>query len=307
MLVDIRTRPTSDEEDDVVSSAPPLAIALARKAIPPKPPPPPKLGNVDRAHLPKPRPPQSAEAPEARVGEFSLGEILAFADLPHPAQAQLAATARIERLGPDEEVSGFAAALLLDGPASVYATIVDVPALQLEPLTLVPSRGTLAETIALRVVAGGPGARVAVWSPEHFDAALASCPWVQTELHSEADRFQALAGATMGAIGDLDEATRQASLPRLSVRVIAPGELVADRGVPSLGLAVVGLGAIHVGDSEVLTPGDLLFPSTALDGSLTPAAAYAGAGGALLLVADRPLASALFAELPAMLELVSQS
>jgi hypothetical protein len=177
--------------------------------------------------------------------------------------------------------------------------------MQLEPLMLVPSRGTLADTMALRIVAGGPGARVATWGSAPLDAALASCPWVQEELGAEADRFQALAGATMGPIGDLDDTTREALLPRLSVRAVSPGELVIEEGVPSLGLVIVGLGAVQAGD-VALTSGDLLFPATAFDGSLTPAPAYASASGALLLVADRPLASALFAELSALLALVSQ-
>lgn len=307
MMVDVRTRSSADEGDDVVSSAPPLAALLARRPAPPKPPPPPKPGRVDRARLPKPRPPRGSEASvaSARIEGVALEEVLAFADLPHDALAQLVATATVEQLGADEEVSGFAAALVLDGAASVSATIVDVPVAQLDPLMLVPSRGTLVDTMALRIVAGGPGARIATWGSAQLDAALASCPWVQEELGMEADRLQALAGATMGPLGDLDDATRAALFPRLSVRAVPPGELVIEQGAPSLGLVIVGLGAVHAGDAA-LTAGELLFAAAAIDGGLTPAPAYAGVSGALLLIADRPLASALFAELPALLDLVSQ-
>src|SRR6185312_16728099 len=104
------------------------------------------------------------------------------------------------------------------------------------PGTVVPTSGTFPGGVALRVVAGPGGARVAVWEQPVLDEALHACTWVLEELKAEADRLQALAGATMGPLGDLDEALRERVLSRLSVRATPAREEVDTDPAPAVAL-----------------------------------------------------------------------
>ncbi len=198
---------------------------------------------------------------------------------------KLASLARVEVLGADEEVSAFGAALLVHGEASVCATIVDERISRAEVGTLVPTRGTFAGAVALRVVAGPAGARVAIWDQSVIDDALRSCPWVLEELVARADRLQALAGATMGPLGELDEPTRDRVLERLVVRVALAQEAVSADGAAA---ALVCVGSVEVstaGEPVVVRAGEVLFPRANAEG------AKAGAHGAILLVGDAELAA----------------
>lgn len=220
-----------------------------------------------------------------------------FVDLPAEMQARIASLARIEDLAADEEVSAFGAAVVLDGEGAVCAAIVDASISRAKPGKLVPARGTFAEAMALRIVAGAAGARVAVWDHPAIEDALRSCPWVLDELKARADRLQALAGATMGALGELDEAARRVILHRLAVRVAQPGETVVEAGAQAIGLLLVCVGSIDLGEGSV-RPGDVLFPRAATGDEPAPSAARAGTSGALLLVGDATAArelAALFA------------
>jgi hypothetical protein len=253
----------------------------------------------------------AADAPERRsLAGVSLDDVPALADLPEDMQDGLVASARVAELAVDEELSGFGAALVLDGSAFVCATIVDVAAMTAEPRTVIAPRGSLADPIALRIVAGANGTRLAVWEAPVFDAALDPCPWVRDEIRDAADRIQALAGATMGPLGELDDPTREGSLARLEARVLEPGEVLVARGGAALGVVLVGVGTLDLADdagatTQTLKSGELLFPGSALDGSAAPATARAGQGGAIVLTSDRKTAGALFAEFPSLLELFS--
>ena len=229
-----------------------------------------------------------------------LEAVEAFADVPPETRERLASLARVEALGADEEVSGFGAALLVEGAASVCATIVDEPVSRAALGTLIPARGTLSEAVALRVVAGQGGARVALWDQAPIDEALRACPWVLEELAARADQLQARAAATMGPLGDLDEPTRDHVLDRFAVRVARAHEAIALGPSPSagpsaavkdagIGVALVCAGSIEVsagGKAAVLRAGDALLPQE-------DAHAKAGAQGAILLVADAPTAAEL--------------
>ena len=216
----------------------------------------------------------------------TLEHVEAFADVAPEMRARLASLAMIDALGADDELSGFGAALLIDGAASVCATIVDEPIARAEPGALVPARGTFAGAMALRVVAGPAGARVAVWEQAVLDDALRACPWVLEELTARADRLQALAGATMGPLGELDEAMRDRVLERLVVRVAQAQEAVG----PEQPVALVCVGSVEVsagGKPVVVRAGEVLFPRAEAEG------AQAGAHGAILLVGDGPPAAEL--------------
>src|SRR5262249_47876839 len=153
----------------------------ARSSAPPQAPRPSKPGGHAPATHPEPPAPVS-------LGASALENVEAFADLPPDARARLASLAQVQVLGADDEVSGFGAALLVEGAASVCATIVDERVSRAEPGELVPMRGTFADAVALRVVAGPAGARVATWDQAVIDEALRSCPWVIEELAARADR-----------------------------------------------------------------------------------------------------------------------
>src|SRR5262249_14430339 len=149
----------------------------ATKPPPPASPPPPPPAS--------PPPPPPAAGLDAAV----LEGVEILADLPVDARGRLCSLARGEALGADEEGAGFGGALLVTGSASVCATIVDERVSRAEPGTLVPTRGTFAEAVALRVVAGSSGARVAVWDQTVIDETLRPCPWVLEELAAHADRL----------------------------------------------------------------------------------------------------------------------
>jgi hypothetical protein len=298
------------------ATAPAAPPPAARKlSVPPAPlstppprlsfPPPPALPSVPKPSVAPAAPPAKSLPPPPAVllDGLPLDEVDAFVDLPPEMQQRLVALARIEALSADEEVSSFGAALLLAGEASVCATIVDTPACRAVKGTLVPSRGSLAEPVGIRVVAGSQGARVAIWEQPIIEDALKSCPWVLDELVSRADRIQALAGATMGPLGEVDEASRNELLDRLIVHFAQPFESLVDDSGATLGIAVVGGGVVDLvahGDlaAKALHPGETLFARAVLEGRPAPRGAQAGASGALVLVGEAKIAKELMASSP---------
>jgi hypothetical protein len=235
-----------------------------------------------------------------------------LSDLPPEQQAALASTARVEQLGQEEEASGFGIALILSGQAAVCAAVNDALASRALGGTIIPNlssldaSGAAGEMVRLRVVSQVPATRVALWSRETVESVLRSCPWVHAELIEHGDRLKARAGATMGPLGELDEMSRLQVLESLSVQKLAEGHAFLEKGAGPCGIAVVGAGSLEVGEgvaAELLSPGDLLFASRALDGSPAPARVAAAEGGALVLVGDRRVAQELFAMLPHLIEL----
>jgi hypothetical protein len=300
-----------------LSSAPapdfqgPKPLSIAPPASPPRiptpPPPPPKPASVAPPRIPTAPPPPPPEE-RAYLGDVALDEVDAFADLPPDAQRELARVARVEELGADEEVSGFGAALLLEGEAMVCATLVDAAACRVVRASIVPSRGTLPEPVSVRVVVGPNGGKIAVWEQTVIDEALRTCPWVLEELSTRADRLQALAGACIGPLGDVDETFRNMLLERLTLRVAAPHERLAHKGDKLSGIVLVGAGSVDLLGSDadsVARPGDFLFPRAVLEGHPSPLDAHAGSAGALLLIGDRQLAQELFVTAPPLVAVLS--
>jgi hypothetical protein len=246
----------------------------------------------------------------ASFADIRLADISAFGDLPAEVHDLLTEVARIEELGKDEEVSGFGATLVVQGDAVVSATIVDTPALRAPRGTLIPSRGTLTESVALRVIAGSDGARVAVWNQAVLDMALKSCPWVLDDLRPLADRLQALAGATMGPLGELDEAARSKVIERMAVRVVPPHEIIAEQGNKLPWLAVVGAGAVELLKADRVTgevgAGDFVFPGVVVRDLPAPTTIRAGAAGALLLTGDHALAREILTGSPPLIGILGE-
>lgn len=233
-----------------------------------------------------------------------LDRVDGFGDLPAEVQVALAKSASIVELGVDEEVSGFGIALLLSGAAVVCPTIADAAAVALDEAQLAPAITAHPDGSSIRVVATAP-ARVATWDKPVIEACLKSCPWVLDDLLARGDRVAALTGATMGPLGDLDESSRFLALSNLSVRSLAPSEVLVAAAGEVAGLTIVGLGSIVQGDGEQsFGAGDVVLAGSVLEGGPAPAEIKAGADGALVLVATRMKTLELFSTIPSLIELL---
>jgi hypothetical protein len=252
---------------------------------------------------------------EASIGGISLSQVPGLQDLPEDAQHALVASVRLETLMIDEEVTNFGIALVIEGWVTIMPTIADSACAHAQKGEVVFTAGTLPDSIGLRVVSGQDDTLVAVWDSEALEQATQDCPWVADELRVVADRYQALAGVTMGAMGDrLDDSLRALVTDRCQVKTLLPYEVLVERGHTLPGLHIVGGGRIEIivetedGTGEVadeLGPGDFLFAPQVLGGSPASATARAGAGGALVLFADRMTTHELLVSVPPMLELLA--
>jgi hypothetical protein len=304
--------PNYDAEEDPSPTPVRLSVADAESEFDEEP---------DTDAEPEPFPQAEAEAaPEAvpelsepLVSGLSLAEIRGFEDFPPETQLALAKAARVDHLGIEEEVGGFGLALVLHGGVNVMPAIADVACGTAVAKDLIFGRGTLSEGVALRLVAMAPDTEVAVWDFEAIEPALADCPWVLEELQSVADRYQALAGVSMGPMGDrLDDSLRGMVLSRCQVVRLLPGEVLVEEGKPVGGLYIVGAGRIELGNDPAspgsegeLGPGDFLFAPQVLAAGAAPTAARAGSTGALLMMADRHAAHELMVSVPPLLELLA--
>jgi hypothetical protein len=321
---DLPSGPPSSKQPDAQRALSPAKIpnwaepARAPAAPAPESDPPVILSVVPTAFS-EPAPPPAAPASHSRpsqlprpteIGGISLAEVPGLEDLPDESQAQLVQGAEIHTLTANEEVAGFGLALVLDGAVAVMPEVADVAAAQARRGELVFSQGHLEEGIRMRVVAGGGGAQVATWPFEAFSSAITACPWVGDELKRVGDRFQALAGVTMGPMGDqLDDMLRALVIERCEVKYLLPGEVMAQAGKPVPGMVIVGAGRLEVLEGEgpsarvveELHPGDFLFAPQILQASPAPGTARAGKGGALVLFAERKIAHELLVGVPPLL------
>jgi hypothetical protein len=260
---------------------------------------------------PEPEPEPAPEPAEPLVAGVLLSEVRGFEDFPPETQVALAQAARVERLAKDEEVGGFGLALVLRGSVSVMPAIADTACGTAGPRELVYGRGTLADGVALRLVANADETEVAVWGFEAIEPALADCPWVRDELQEVADKYQALAGVSMGPMGDrLDDMLRGLVLSRCQLMRLLPGEVLVEKGKQVAGLFIIGAGRIELGNSgepaeRELGPGEFLFAQQILGGGKAPTGARAGAGGALLMATDRHAAHELMVSVPPLLEVLA--
>jgi CRP-like cAMP-binding protein len=283
----------------------------------PTPPPPPRARSEAPELLPPAPRTEPADAPvtaddgSARIDKVNLADVAGLQDLPPEAQLEFAQKARREKLDVDEEVGSFAVALVVEGWASIMPTIADVTCAFAQAGEVVFTDGTLEEGVALRVVAGETDTVVAVWDKAALAAATADCPWVADELRIVADRFQALAGAGMGPLGDrLDDSLRQSVTDRCEVRTLLPGEEIVDKGAEVPGMFIVGGGSVEIvsesGEIEQeLGPGDFLFAASVMSAMPAPAKARAAQSGALVLFAERMAAHELIVTVPPLLEILA--
>jgi hypothetical protein len=277
------------DRDEVVTSAPVIAkpekVASAARTAPSGPPPP-------------------------RNERVDLSRVESLSDLPDEARATFARAALVRDLARDEEVSGFALAVIVSGSLDLSATIVDATARRLETGAIVRSRGTIEHVAPIRLVAASGPARVATWDERSVAEAFRTFPWVEHELRAAADRLHAEVGATMGPLGErLDPVLRAGVTARLALRVLGEHEMFATRGRPIPGLLIVGAGELElVGDDGArrggsVRAGEFLFPSEVLRAAPAPSTVRAAAGGALILMAERGVAQELLVTCPPLLEI----
>lgn len=325
--------PAYTPEPSVITSALSMDELRRLSKRPPPPPPPPSMmevepeqeeGDDEEIEAPissdtrptwRPPAPPSGETPapvtsrppapmsEPPALSISLDEVSAFVDLTEDAQAELAKLARVEKLREGEELNATGLLLVVEGVAHIQPAIWDATAAIAKAHEVIYAEGSLEQNFPLRVVAEEGPLEVAIWSDEVIAEALANLPWVMDELRAQADRIQALAGASLGSIGErLDAMLRGQVLDRLRVRVLDEGEVIAHEGKPVPGMVIVGAGALELG-AEKLHPGDLLFPREILGGGVAPSMVRAAPGGALILFGDRHLAQELLVTWPPLLEI----
>ncbi len=292
----------SFEPEEVVTSAPPVNRPPGKA-----PPPPPKR------RIPPPPPSRPSVPPSIPPTRgVDLSEVEALSDLPDDARGEFASAAVVQQLVRDEEVAGFALALVLEGGVDLAATIVDAPAAHLSAGQVLRARGTVDHTTPLRLVCSTDAARVALWGELAVESAFRSCPWVEDDLRAAGDRYQAEVGITLGPLGErLDPGLRLDLTRRLTLRTLGEHEVCVTGGRPMPGLLLLGAGELELVDEAgaaagpTLQAGDFVFPTEVMHASPAPSTVRAGAGGALVLFADRAMAQELLVTCPPLLEILA--
>ncbi len=260
--------------------------------------------------VPAPAPRISTRSPRRMDNGVDLSEVEALSDLPDDARAAFADAATVQTLAREDEVSGFALALVLEGSVDLSATIVDAAAQRLNAGAVLRARGTIEPFSPVRLVGASETARVATWNEQAVTEAFRTCPWVEDELRAAGNRQQALVGITMGPLGErLDPSLRADVMSRLQLRALAEHEVITTRGSPTVGLLVVGGGELEflsedgTPNGTVLRPGEFLFPNESLRAAPAPSTVRAARGGALVLLAERGVAQELLVTCPPLLEI----
>ncbi len=317
----------------VVSQAP---VPLPPAALPPprraervsdiEPPAPPQMrameppqATVPDTFFPPATPPPPAPAmssapvyvpvtPPPPKEKLELRDLEAFILLDGPQRDDLGRTAQRAVLAPNDEVTGFALALVLKGEVNVAATVAEAPALRASAGELVRSGGTAIDQVKIRLVPVGEDVEIATWSDEDVARVLASAPAFAASLGELADRIQVRVGVALGPLGErLDFALRTEIVDRLETRHLKEGEIVVGAGKPVPGMIVVGAGSLELVDGAVtmmdVNPGEFLFAEAILGGGPAPHTARAGRGGATILFGGRLLAQELLVTCPPLLEL----
>jgi hypothetical protein len=214
---------------------------------------------------------------------IALSDVRGLCDLPEDSHRLLRQRARIERMGTGEDLSFFSVVLVLEGWVKLMPAIADVTCANATAGEVVFTQGTLDDGVALRVVAGQNGTTLATWDRQTFNAITDSCPWVADELRLIADSFQALAGTSLGMLGErLDDALREVVTSRCKVLTLLPHEILVSAGKTVPGMHIVGAGIVEILDAtgtlvSTSAPGDFLLTAQVLAGGACRKRGGAGA------------------------------
>jgi hypothetical protein len=215
-------------------------------------------------------------------------------------------TATIETLAAEEEVKLSGLVLIIEGQGAAQATVTDAVAGVLKAGEAIYSKSSIPETLSLRLVAEADPTKIAVWDQATVEDVLSASPGLIDKLKLASDRVQAIAGCTMGPLGErLDDGLRTVAIDRLEVRVLQPNEVIAEAGQPVPGMVIVGVGSVELdpnGGSR-FGPGDFVFATEVLGAEAAPSTARAGAKGAIILFGARALAHELLVSCPPLLEI----
>ena len=253
--------------------------------------------------------PASSAVPS--IHGVALSDVRGLCDLPEDVQRLLRKRARIERMGTGEDLSFFAVVLVLEGWVKLMPAIADVTCAMASAGDVVFTQGTLEDGVALRVTAGQNGTTLATWDKATFTEITEACPWVADELRLIADSFQALAGTTLGPLGErLDDSLREVVTSKCQVLTLLPHEVLVCEGKPVPGMHIVGAGTVELLDKAgalvaTCAPGDFLLVDQVLAGGMSPHTARAASGGALVLFAPRMVAHELLVSVPPLLEILA--
>jgi len=323
-LFEITKKPVPAPAAPRVPTPAPRPATLVPKAPVPsssfaKPPPsvgsPPAPSARTKSSMPPPPVVRESMAPAAdpiRISNVELRGVEPFSQLPEEAQRTLVRTAIIEDLVPGEARTSFGAVLVVGGEASICAVNLDVPVKLASARSFVASRGSLAEPVPMRILGGSSGATISRWSTEAFDQALSGHPRAAQDCRASSDALQARIGLTLGALADVDLATREEMLARLEVRALEPNEAITEEDGPMPGLVFVVGGSVEILEGDPVNvisdvrPGNLLFPEALWAGAAAPLRSRAASTGALLLVGDRKLALDFAETVPVVGELLSR-
>jgi CRP-like cAMP-binding protein len=280
--------PTAEPEPEPTAAAEPEPTAEPEPEATPAP---------ELTASPEPAP--ELEAP------FYLGALEASGELNDEQRKALFQSATVESIGAGDELKVTGLALILDGLVSVQATVSDVAAGTLKSGEALYAKSSIPDTMTLRLVAEANPTKVALWDLHAVEAALAGSSVLLEGLMQASNRIQAIAGCTMGPLGDrLDEGLRTSAIERLEVRVLQPNEIVATAGLPVPGMIILGVGSVELEqDGDRLGPGDFLFAREVLGGESAPSTARAGAKGAIIFFGARALAQELLVTCPPLLEI----
>ena len=299
-------KPKSAEDGERArAQASPSGVPRAAKTpTRPTKPPPPSLAPAAEAADDTPKTPA---VEDDALAPLDLSAVEAFADLPDDAKDSLARAAILRRYAKGESVGPFALAFVVSGDVDVMPSDLSTVATTIEAGRVVRARGSLDEPIPLRLVCASESV-VATWTVEAMQVGLGPCPWVEDDLRTSADRIQALAGSTLGVLGQrLSVELRTSIVERLAIRVFAEHEAIVTEGVPVPGLLLVGAGRVNLlpDDAEPtqIGAGQFVLPAEALSAGASPATVRAAQGGALLLIGDRKTTQELFATEPLLLEI----
>lgn len=210
-----------------------------------------------------------------------------FEDLSDDKVEELAREGTLIRLAEIDALRDCAAAVILEGGASVMEHAggesfqVGVgDALSFETSVLDSPRPTVLASTAASVAVG--------WDHQTLSKVLAVCPWVVATLRAQADRMATLAAIPLRRVARrMGRSFRDDFVGASRVVAVPAGTVLFEQGMEVHALMVTGIGTVLRVDGaasvEAVDPGSLLFARELLDGSVAPCQVRVGKRGATVL------------------------